>query len=154
MAMSKMGEGYNGQNTSPISMWYLHAFFSFIYILLLADLVLFPSMPMVDKIASLFYEPFRGNSDLDILEGFWPGPAIIFALPSYGLLHFGISTAQPVEPEGSLMNQILNFFRLIFYVCMTLLVILIVIRTAVMTYHDLTQPYPRGGFFGVGPPKK
>ena len=122
MAMSRMGEEYNGQNTSPIPMWYLHAFFSFIYIVLLADIVLLtlhlnsdlPSVPIVDKIASLFYEPFRGNSDLDIPEGFWPGPAIIFALLSFGLLHFGISTAKPGEPEASLMNHIVSFFRLIF----------------------------------------
>jgi hypothetical protein len=146
----------------PSSLRYLHTFFCFIYILLLTDIVLlslhqnsgFPSVPVVDKIAGLFYEPFRGNFELDILEGIWPGPAIIFALASFGLIHFGISKAKPVEPETSLMNRIIIFFRLIFYCCMTLLVILIVIRTAVMTYRDFTEPNRRGVIFGIGPPKK
>jgi len=157
-----MRNGFPEQNVSPRSLWYLHTFFCFIYIVLLTDLVLlslhlnggFPSMPAVDRIASLFYDPFRGNSDLEILEGVWPGPAIIFALASFGFIHFGISKAKPVEPETSLMNRIIVFFRLIFYCCMTLLVILIVIRTAVMTYHDFTQPNQRSVIFGIGPPKK
>jgi hypothetical protein len=160
--MIEMRDDFPEQHVSPRSLWYLHAFFCFIYILLLMDIVLlslhqnigFPSVPVVDRIASLFYDPFRGNFDLDILEGVWPGPSIIFALASFGIIHFGISKARPVEPETSLMNRIIIFFRLIFYCCMTLLVILIVIRTAVMTYHDFTQPNSRGVIIGVPVPKK
>jgi hypothetical protein len=160
--MFEMRDEFSEQNRSPHSLWYLHTFFCFIYIVLLADIVLlslhqnggFPSVTPVDRTASLFYDPFMGNFDLDILEGIWPGPAIIFALASFGFIHFGISTAKPVEPETSLMNRIILFFRLIFYCCMTLLVILIVIRTAVMTYHDFTQPNRREVIFGIGPPKK
>src|SRR6185295_9107698 len=130
---------------------YLHVFFCFVYVVLIANIVVlsahksadFPAIPLLDRTARLFYDPFHGRFDVDILEGFWPGPATIFALASYGLLHFGISTAKPVEPEVSVMNSVISFFRLVFYVCMTLLLILIVFRTAIMTYHDLFQPrYP------------
>ena len=162
MAFSEMREEYTELNVPLTSLGYLHAFFCFIYTVLITDFVLltlhqnsdFPAAPVLDKIASLFYDSFRGNYDLDILEGFWPGPAIIFALASFGFLHFAIARAKPVELEISVINQIIGFFRMVFYVCMTLLVILILIRTAVITYHDFTQPNPREIIWGVGPAKK
>lgn len=149
------------RNDYPTTIGYLHVFFCFIYIVLVADIVLlslhqnldFPAVPMLDKLAALFYEPFSGDYDLDILEAIWPGPAILFALASFGVLHYGITAAKPVEPETSLMNQIIKFFRLVFYVCMTMLVTLILIRTSVMTYHDFTQPNREKIIFGIGRPK-
>src|SRR5262245_58431490 len=100
--------------TSSIA--YLHVFFCFLYLVLLSNIVVltlhqnsnFPPMPVLDRVASLFYDPFRGNIDLDILEGIWPGPAIIFALVSFALFHFGISRSRNVDPEGSVMNYVIG----------------------------------------------
>jgi hypothetical protein len=95
---------------------------------------------MGDKLARPLFEPFPGEHGIDFLEGFWDGPAVFFAIISFAILHYAIWSAKPAPGSYFAMNKVIGIFRLVFYLGLTSLVILMVIRTAIMTFHDLTRP--------------
>jgi len=152
----------DNQNTAKSSLLFLYVLFVLVYVVLFTDLVVLAghfesssvSLLILHRLSRLLYQPFRWRGGIDFLEGAWDGPAIVFALASLGLLHYGITAAISVESSMPLMNKILNIFRLAFYVSLTLLVILIVVRMAVMTYHDITNPHRGEIIFGVSSTKK
>jgi hypothetical protein len=84
-------------------------------------------------------------------SGFMSG--VISASVCYGLIHYALANAVPVDSTSSIMNKVLNLFRLVFYIGAILLILMIVIRMAVMTYQDVIDPFPRGIIYSV-PAKK
>ncbi len=132
--------------TCPV---YVHILLGVVHLLLILKFVmLIPessrhSLPdrIADQLALPLYDPFRGTYEEDILEGHWEAPAVIFAMVTFWILHYGIAKAVPAEMDGLMLRRVIDFFRLVFYVSLTLLVMLIVIRTALMLWNDIRRPY-------------
>jgi len=70
-------------------------------------------------------------------------PALVIALLTYGLIHYGMFMSVSVEGGASLASKILNFCRAMFFLAGTLLVLLIVIRMGVLLYQDLVYGPPQ-----------
>jgi hypothetical protein len=104
----------------------------------------------VKRISSLVYDPFWAVfyiTSWDRESGFLSG--VIGAGICYPLIHYAIANAAPIDPTKSKMNKVLNLFRLVFYIGAILLILMIVLRMAVMTYQDVAYPFPRGGIYSV-----
>ena len=129
-----------------------HIIFVVIYLLLIIrfgvsfyegpiDLLRLPnnSLPtlIVKRICGVLYAPFFGlllfspDSNADLVV------AIVFAILSYALIHYGMSMNVSIERSGVMMNKVLAFCRAIFFLAGTLLILLIIARMGVMLYQDI-----------------
>ncbi len=93
-------------------------------------------MLAIKRVAGLMYSPFW------LMLGYPTGgevvTTILFALFGYALLHYGMFVKVPADRSASMINKILDFCRMLFFLAGTLLILLMVARMAVMLYQDLS----------------
>ena len=91
----------------------------------------------IKRVAGLIYSPFWLMLGYPTVGG-EVVTTILFALFGYALLHFGMFVKVPADRSTSMMNKILDFCRMLFFLAGTLLILLMVARMGVMLYQDLS----------------
>jgi hypothetical protein len=90
----------------------------------------------IKRVAGLIYSPFWLMLGYPTVGG-EVVTTILFALFGYAVLHCGMFVKLPADRSASMVNKILDFCRMLFFLAGTLLILLMVARMGVMLYQDL-----------------
>lgn len=123
---------------------FLYVSYYLIFILLILELFILLTLPpfdlrnipqypshivFINNFSSIIYAPF---GRFDSLE------SIIFALIGYGIFYYGTFIEIADERKELIMNKILDYCRVVFFLAGTLLLLLVIARMGIMIYQDLT----------------